>query len=395
MSHSPPTGQGVAYDPIPNPLEPSDIHESLYDPPSEQAAPEPSLDDLNADELSVNLVRPRFLGTIDGEGIRGSIASYGSRAQSEGVSSLYALNPESLSARSSPRPGSERFSGRYHDDPRSPVDDTFDGPSVPLSSLSSQPRFLAEKQAAYGSYASKSRRNTIILAAIGGILLLIIAVILPIYFLVIKHTSNNAAASQQSHASSTTATAPSATSTSSSKALISGGDGSTVTMEDGSTFTYRNPFGGSWYYNPSDPLNNGAQAQSWTPPLNQTFNPGSDRIRGYVTLFWYFHVSTVKSSGYSQRQSRRLASYRACEFLSPWEPERDLLILPQFISPALYQKYPTAVDEWTLSVAMANDQAGGGLSQLEDHYKTFIVRQNLFIPVPVLIQKIADRTRLC
>ena len=70
----------------------------------------------------------------------------------------------------------------------------------------------------------------------------------------------------------------------------------------------------------------------------------------------------------------------------PWEPERDL-ILPQFISPALYQKYPTAVDEWTLSVAMANDQAGGGLSQLETHYKTFIVRPNLIILVLVLMQK--------
>jgi hypothetical protein len=145
------------------------------------------------------------------------------------------------------------------------------------------------------------------------LILLIIAVILPVYFLVIKHTSNNAA-SQPSHTSNT-ATAPSATSTSSSKALISGGDGSTVTMEDGTTFTYRNSFGGHWYYNPSDPFNNAAQAQSWTPPLNQTFKPGSDRIRGYVTLFWYFHVvSTVKSSRYSQCQSRRLASHRACEF---------------------------------------------------------------------------------
>lgn len=70
--------------------------------------------------------------------------------------------------------------------------------------------------------------------------------------------------------------------------------------------------------------------------------------------------------------------------MPPWELERDLLILPQFITPALYQKYPTAVDEWTLSVAMASDQAGGGLSQLEDHYKTFIVRLNLFILVSTL-----------
>jgi glucan 1,3-beta-glucosidase len=44
-----------------------------------------------------------------------------------------------------------------------------------------------------------------------------------------------------------------------------------------------------------------------------------------------------------------------------------------FITPALYQKYPSAIDEWTLSTAMAADVAGGGLQQLEDHYATFIV----------------------
>ena len=74
-------------------------------------------------------------------------------------------------------------------------------------------------------------------------------------------------------------------------------------------------------------------------------------------------------------------------FCATWELEREL-ILPQFIAPALYQKYPTAVDEWTLSVAMASDQASGGLSQLEDHYKTFIVRPNFIILVPILMQKI-------
>lgn len=281
MSHTPPTGQGVAYDPLPNPQDPSDIHETPYDPPpsSEQAVPNPSAVDLNVDEPSVSLVRPRFLGTIEGEGLRESVASYGSRAQSEGVSSLYALNPESLSARSSPRPGSEYYAGRYLDDPRSLPDDPFDGPSVPLSSLQSQPRFLAEKQAAYGSYASKSRRNTIILSAVGAFVLLLIAVILPVYFLAIKHNSN-AAATQ--HSPTTTASSPSATSTTtpSKSGLITGGDGSTVTMEDGTTFTYHNPFGGFWYYDPTDPLNNAAQPQSWSPPLNQTFNYGSDRIRG-------------------------------------------------------------------------------------------------------------------
>ena len=46
--------------------------------------------------------------------------------------------------------------------------------------------------------------------------------------------------------------------------------------------------------------------------------------------------------------------------------------------PALFEKYhnntnPPPVDEWTLSQAMAADTASGGLNQLEDHYKTFIV----------------------
>ena len=41
--------------------------------------------------------------------------------------------------------------------------------------------------------------------------------------------------------------------------------------------------------------------------------------------------------------------------------------------PALFEAYPGAVDEYTLSLAMAADTANGGLSQLENHYKTFIV----------------------
>src|SRR5258708_35534471 len=48
-----------------------------------------------------------------------------------------------------------------------------------------------------------------------------------------------------------------------------------------------------------------------------------------------------------------------------------------FSSPALYQKYssnPTPpVDEWTLCQAMRADTSGGGIDQLETHYKTFIV----------------------
>ena len=281
MSRPPSIGHGVAYDPVPNPQEPSDTLQSPYDPPSELPAPASNMDELNPDEQSVNLVPPRFLGTMGGEGLRESLASYGSRAQSEAFSSLYALNPESLSARGSPRPESQDFAARYHDDPRTLSDDAFDGPAVPLSTLSSQPRFLSEKQGVYPAKASKSRRNTIIISALGGLVLLIAAVILPVYFLAIKHTSNKATTSNQTQ--TTTAASPSGTKAPSShNNLITGGDGSTVTMEDGTTFTYHNPFGGYWYDDPKNPLNNAARPQSWVPALNETFQFGSDRIRGYV-----------------------------------------------------------------------------------------------------------------
>jgi glucan 1,3-beta-glucosidase len=45
-----------------------------------------------------------------------------------------------------------------------------------------------------------------------------------------------------------------------------------------------------------------------------------------------------------------------------------------FITPEYFEKYPGAIDEWSLSILMAADTANGGLNQLENHYNTFIVR---------------------
>ncbi|KAI0273720.1 glycoside hydrolase superfamily [Gloeopeniophorella convolvens] len=202
-----------------------------------------------------------------------------------------------------------------------------------MSSLS-QPRFLKEKEAAYAVPASRSRRNIIILSALAGLVLLIIAVVVPIYFLVIKHHSNNNDSAGTSKPSSSASPSSSGSPSSPKAAIITGGDGSTTTLDDGSSYTYHNAFGGYWYQDPNDPFNNGARAQSWSPALNETFNYGSDSIWGVNLGGW---LNT--------------------------EP---------FIAPALYQKYPGVIDEWGLSVAMAQDTAGGGLSQLEDHYKTFI-----------------------
>lgn len=86
---------------------------------------------------------------------------------------------------------------------------------------------------------------------------------------------------------------------------------------------------------PQDPFTSFARANSWTPPLNTTWQWGVDRING------------VNLGG--------------------------LFVLEPYITPAFYQRYTGAVDEFTLSQMMAADTANGGLSQLEKHYDTFIV----------------------
>lgn len=86
---------------------------------------------------------------------------------------------------------------------------------------------------------------------------------------------------------------------------------------------------------PENPFNNDARPNSWTPPLNTSWRWGIDRIYG------------VNLGG--------------------------LFVLEPFITPELFQRYPGTVDEFSISQAMAADQAKGGLGQLEEHYSTFIV----------------------
>ncbi|KZT18590.1 glycoside hydrolase family 5 protein [Neolentinus lepideus HHB14362 ss-1] len=89
---------------------------------------------------------------------------------------------------------------------------------------------------------------------------------------------------------------------------------------------------------PNDPFNDNAQPNSWTPPLNTTWQWGNDRVFGVNLGGWF--------------------------------------VIEPFIAPSFFQKYNGTVDEWTLSIAMANDTASGGLQQLEDHYNTFITEQD-------------------
>ncbi|KAJ2913953.1 hypothetical protein MD484_g6462, partial [Candolleomyces efflorescens] len=92
-------------------------------------------------------------------------------------------------------------------------------------------------------------------------------------------------------------------------------------------------------YNSSDPFNNAAQPNSWTPPLNASWDFTTQGIHG------------VNLGG--------------------------LFILERMTSPAIFERYPDTVDEWDLSIAMASDLSNGGLGQIEEHYRTFITEKDI------------------
>ncbi|KDN47836.1 hypothetical protein RSAG8_03256, partial [Rhizoctonia solani AG-8 WAC10335] len=161
----------------------------------------------------------------------------------------------------------------------------------------------------------KRGKRPLVIAAVGlaALAVVVVAVIVPVYYKVIKpnnsaESSNSSGGNGGSSGGNPTSTDPSGGNTPSSGVVTWGGDGSTITKEDGSTFTYNNQFGGFWVYDPANPLNNSARAQSWSPPLSQEWKYGEDPIRGVNLGGW--------------------------------------LVLEPFISPALYEPYqPAAIDE--------------------------------------------------
>jgi len=265
----------------------------------------------------------------------------------------------SLSKASTPVPGQRDADTGY-----------FNAPTLPFlasdraSSTGLRESALGDSTTALGGIASKNesttfkdqgetvtpvqpnrrRRWLLILAALLGLIVVVLAVILPVYFTVIKKKDGRDAGASDGlgaeQSDSQTSAGPTSTGSAEPAFATSGGDGSTVTTEEGTTFTYNNAFGGTWHWDPEDPYNDSAQPNSWTPPLSENFDYETTRIYG------------VNLGG--------------------------LFVLEPFISPALFQKYPGTVDEWTLSEAMAADTSpGGGLEQLEEHYRTFITEEDI------------------
>ncbi|KAG9037366.1 hypothetical protein FS837_001448 [Tulasnella sp. UAMH 9824] len=192
--------------------------------------------------------------------------------------------------------------------------------------------------------ASKNKRRLCLI--LGGVVVLVIiaaAVAVPVAITQAEKSSSGSSSASSSTGPDNTGSGQNDNPTSSGPTgAVTGGDGTVITTDKGTTFTYVNKLGGTWYDDPKDPYNNNARAQSTSPPLSQEWDYQNDPMRGVNLGGWFV-------------------------------PE-------PFIVPALFEPYlnatPPAQDEWTLSLAMAADTANGGLDQLEKHYDTFITEQD-------------------
>jgi glucan 1,3-beta-glucosidase len=244
--------------------------------------PQMTPSELGPDDNAIPLgaAQPRFLGAAlygapGSPGMRDSFASsqhtFPNSPNSVYGSSLYALNDTT---------GQGHFEGSYRDDPQDSSYAAEHG-DVPMSPMATGHRILEEKRAAYTPPKTKLRRKVMIAAIIVAVLLIIVAVVIPLYLFVLKPSNKESSP----HSSSTTTHSSSTTSAPKPSAVaVTGGDGTLITMDDGTTFTYKNSFGGTWYWDESDPFNNGARPQSWSPALNETFQYGTDKIRGCVPI---------------------------------------------------------------------------------------------------------------
>ncbi|KAK0458473.1 exo-beta-1,3-glucanase [Desarmillaria tabescens] len=266
---------------------------------------------------------------------QGTFPSTGGR-DSEYSSSVYALNDTQHQNQ-----GSGGFEAGYRDDPR---DTEYYGGE------GERGIGMAPRNALFTA-APSPKRKVIIAAGAAAAALLILAIVIPVYFACCQTQEYHefrqlmAAATTIAVIVGTLVRQPTSTGKP-TVAAVTGGDGSKITTEDGTQFTYSNSFGGYWYYDPNDPFNNGARPQSWSPALNETFNYGVDRIRGVNLGGWL----TI-------------------------EP-----FMRNYSSPALFEPFADtsspAVDEYTLHTLLAADSGNGGLDQIKEHYQTFITEQD-------------------
>ena len=135
-------------------------------------------------------------------------------------------------------PGEDNAPGRPHSTNLTPLAATLRDYLTPSASAPLVPE--SEKSLEENVSDQPKRRTPLFrrpifwLAVTAAVVALVLAVILPVYFTVIKPKNSGGGGSTNGGSGN-----PKSTS-----GLTTGGDGSTVTTDNGTEFTYQNPFGG-------------------------------------------------------------------------------------------------------------------------------------------------------
>lgn len=243
-------------------------YDPLLDPP---LSPRLSLTGAGSNQATdFNPPNPRF---FDPSTRSSSTSTLNYKGSDHG--SISALKPPQMNG------GSELTSEqvqRYRDDPESTKE------SLPMRDLSPVPgrrsRDLTEKNELYAAPRAKSKRKALIYGIIcAALVILLIAIIIPVYLFVIKKSGGSSSGSSSGNTGTGGASQTSGGNTQTTLPTT-GGDGSIVTKADGSTFVYNNTLGGFWVFDPANPLNESARAQSYSPPLSEQWKWGVDKIYG-------------------------------------------------------------------------------------------------------------------
>ena len=124
----------------------------------------------------------------------------------------------------------------------------------------------------------RSTRRRLLLVVVCA-LLIVAGVALGVYFGIVRPNSRTNRSSAPPRDPAASSSVPSHSPTT-NPTILYGGDGTEITTEQGVTFTYKNQFGGYFVQDSSNPFNNDAVAQSYTPPLNTTWDWSKDQVLG-------------------------------------------------------------------------------------------------------------------
>jgi glucan 1,3-beta-glucosidase len=154
-------------------------------------------------------------------------------------------------------------------------------PLIPLAQKEEQdPNDAREDLTEAKKKPSLFRRSFLLPIALLVLIVIILAIVLPVYYTVVKPNKGKNGSKLGSGPASPKSTGGPGKNPGSPSGATSGGNGSVVVTEDGTSFVYSNPFGGYWVSDPNNPFNNSARPNSWTPPLDTPWTFGKDKIYG-------------------------------------------------------------------------------------------------------------------